>query len=342
VGGNALMFTTFPKETTIIYLDQNKWNDLSCAYYGMPEGKKFRHVLEKIQTAISNKSAILPLSFEHYFETNKDPDVERRKRLAKVLAKISQGIAISPQERTTQLELTRALAELYNEPIPKTLSMIGYGFPCVIGESLIIEDQNGSYIMKDRNGNFVTLTREQVEGIRDRITSPDLIFKLLIEVDNNEFNKWVQEFQTSHAKLATNLERFRQEVRRDDKTLHKSAYAEQLATALEDEISKALSHFNKTTEEFFSISAEKLDAFWENVPTLDVEIALNAGRNEHWRRTIEPNDVTDISFLNVAIPYCDVLVVEKYFHNLIKQIGLDKKYKTQIFRNINDLEEILV
>ena len=102
-----------------------------------------------------------------------------------------------------------------------------------------------------------------------------------------------------------------------------------------------LGYFNKTSEELFSIGAEKLNVFWENVPTLNVEIELNVGRNEHWDRKIEPNDATDISFLNVAIPYCDVLVVEKYFHNLMKQIGLGEKYKTQVFKDLNDLEGIL-
>ncbi len=336
------MFTVFPEKTTIVYLDQNKWNDLSNAYHGMPRGQKFQHVLEKIQTAVSNKSAIFPLSFEHYFGTNKDPDIERRKRLAKVMAEISQGITISPHERTLQWELERALAKLYNEPIPKTLSMFGYGFPCAIGISLIMEDQIGNYVMKDQNGNFVTLPKDQFEQIRDRIFSPETTFDFLMELNNDEFNVWTQEFQVTHTNLVSRLEEFRKKVRRLDKSLRKHAYIVHLATALEQEITKALGHFNKTPEELFSIGAETLDAFWENVPTLNVEIELNVSRNEHWDRKIEPNDATDIAFLNVAIPYCDVLVVEKYFHNLIKQNRLDEKYKTQVFRDLNNLGKILV
>lgn len=336
------MFTTFPEGTNIVYLDQNKWNDLSNAYHGLPQGQKFQHVLEKILMAVSNKSAIFPLSFEHYFETSKDPDAERRKRLAKVMAEVSQGVTISPQERTLQWELEGALAKLYDEPSPKTLSLFGYGFPCAIGVSLVTEDQTGNYVMKDHNGDFVTISIDQFEQIRERLFSSQAIYDFLMESDNGEFSAWTQEFQAHRINLTGRLENFRTKVRKSNKPLHKHAYIAHIATALEEEITKALDYFNKTPEEFFSIGAEKLDDFWEDVPTLNVEIELNVGRNEHWDRKIEPNDATDISFLNVALPYCDVLVVEKYFHNLIKQIGLDKRYQTLVFRDLNDLEGILV
>lgn len=324
MGGKALMFTAFPEKTIIVYLDQNKWIDLSRAYHGMTEGKKFQDVLTKIQTAVSNKSVIFPLSFQHYFETNKDPDVERRKRLARVMAEISQGISISPQERTMQWELEKALAKLYNEPIPKTLSMFGYGFPCALGIS-------------------TEVPTDQFDETRDKITSFETTFNLLVEDDNDEFNAWAQEFETTHSELASKLEEFREKVKNLDKLSRKRAYVVHLATALQEEITEALSYFNKTPQELFSIGAEKLDSFWEDVPTLHVEIELNMGRNEQWRdRKIQPNDATDIAFLSTAIPYCDVLVVEKPFHNLIKQNELDKTYKTRVFSNINDLEGILM
>jgi len=335
------MFTAFPEKTIIVYLDQNKWIDLSRAYHGIPEGQKFKHVLEKIQKAVSNKNAIFPLSFEHIFETNKDPDVERRKRLAKVMAEISQGIAISPQERTMQWELERALAKLFNEPIPETPSMFGYGLPCAFGTSLVMKDQNGNYFMKDQNGNYVGLSKNQFEQIRDKMFSPDATFDILMELNDDEFNAWTQIFQVDHINFAGRLEEYRKKVSGLDKSSRKHGYIVHLATALEKEMTKALGFFNKTPEELFSIGAEKLDVFWEDVPTLNVEIELSVGRNEHWDRKIEPNDATDISFLNVALPYCDVLVVEKYFHNLIKQIGLDKKYKTHVFKDLNDLENLL-
>jgi hypothetical protein len=326
------MFTTFPKETTIVYLDQNKWIDLSRAYHGMPEGKEFQPALTKIQSAVLNKSAIFPLSFQHYFETNKDPDLERRRRLARVMAELSQGICISPQERMMQWELERALAQLFNEQSPEIPPTFGYGIPCAFGFSLIVKDQSG---------NYVALPKEQSEQIRDGITSFDATFNLLMEDDNVEFHDWAQEFQITHNNLAGKLEEFRKTVRKLGKLSRKRAYIVHLATALEEEITKVLGYFDKTPEDLFSIGAEKLDAFWENIPTLDVEIELNVSRNEHWDRKIESNDATDIAFLNVAIPYCDVLVLEKYFHNLARNSKLDKKYNTRIIKSLSDLENFL-
>lgn len=331
-GEDALMFTTFPEKTTIVYLDQNKWIDLSRAYHGKPEGKKFQDVLTKIQAAVSNKSAIFPLSFQHYFETNKDPDIERRRRLARVMAEISQGLCISPQERMMQWELERALAQLFNEQSPEIPPAFGYGIPCAFGFSLIVKDQSG---------NYVALPKEQFEQIRDGIASSDATFNLLMEDDNVEFNDWAQKFQITHNNLACKLEEFRKKVRKLDKLSRKHAYIVHLATALEEETTKVLGYFNKTPEELFSIGAKNLDAFWENVPTMNVEIELNVGRNEHSNRKIEPNDTTDIAFLTVAIPYCDIVVLERYFYNLAQNQGLDSRYNTRIIRNLGDLESFL-
>jgi len=316
------MFAEFPKSSTIVYLDQNMWIYLSQAYYGIPKGEKYQPVLAKIQKAVSNKSAIFPLSSQHYYETNKGSDLEQRKRLAKVMAEISQGIAISPQERMFKWELVRALAKLFNEPIPAMPPVLGYGLPCAFGISLQIP-------------------KEQFDETRDRITSPNTTFSLLVENDNDEFNNWAQEFETTHSNLTGKLNEFREKVRKSDKSLRRRAYVVHLATALEEEITKSLGYFNKTPEEFFSIGAEKLDSFWENIPTMNVEIELNVGRNEHWDRKIEPNDTTDIAFLTVAIPYCDIVVLERYFHNLAQNKVLDKKYNTRIIRNLGDLENSL-
>ncbi len=77
------MFTAFPETTTIVYLDQNKWIDLSRAYYGIQDGQKFQSVLTKIQTVVSNKSAIFPLSFQHYYETNKSSEYRTTQTFSK-------------------------------------------------------------------------------------------------------------------------------------------------------------------------------------------------------------------------------------------------------------------
>jgi hypothetical protein len=318
------MFTLFPEKTIVVYLDQNKWIDLSRAYYGMPEGKQFQPVLTKIQSAVLNKSAIFPLSFQHYFETNKTPDIERRKRLAKVMAEISQGICISPQERMMQWELGRSLAKLFDEPFPEVPSAFGYGFPCALGIS-------------------IEVPKDQYDETREKITSPETTFSLLVEDDNDEFNRWAQEFETTHYDLARKLEQFRKDVKNLNKLSRKHAYIAHLAEALKEKMTKVLGYFNKTYQEFLSIDAERLDAFWNDVPTIHVEIELNMGRNEQWKdRKIQPNDSTDIAFLSTAIPYCDVLVVEKSFHYLIQQIKLDEIYEMHVFKDLNDLKKILI
>ncbi len=167
-------------------------------------------------------------------------NIEQRKRLAKVMAEISQGVCISPQERMMQWELVRSLSKLFNEPIPEAPSAFGYGFPCALGIS-------------------IEVSKDQFNETREEITSLETTFGLLVENDNDEFNAWAQEFENTHNELARKLEAFRKEV----KLSPKHAYVVHLATALEEEITKALSYFNKTYQEFFSLGAERTRCFLE-------------------------------------------------------------------------------
>jgi hypothetical protein len=77
----------------------------------------------------------------------------------------------------------------------------------------------------------------------------------------------------------------------------------------------------------------------ESIPVLDVEINLHVERNEHKGRKIEPNDEIDIAFLSLAVPYCHIVVTERFWANLILRLKLDLKYGTIV---ANDLNEVLM
>ena len=82
-------------------------------------------------------------------------------------------------------------------------------------------------------------------------------------------------------------------------------------------------------------------AFFADVPTLDVETELAVARNEDWNKGIHTNDSDDIAFLSVAIPYCDIVVTEKYWRHRVKTAKLNKKYETIILDDLLDLERYL-
>ncbi len=75
-----------------IYLDQNHWIKLTDAFFGRRHGLRYLPVLNAAQAAVASSAAAFPLSHIHIYETLKCPDVEQRKRLARVLIQLSRNI----------------------------------------------------------------------------------------------------------------------------------------------------------------------------------------------------------------------------------------------------------
>ena len=78
-------------------------------------------------------------------------------------------------------------------------------------------------------------------------------------------------------------------------------------------------------------------AFVHDIPTVDVFVTLGLERDKQADRPIHRNDLKDIGFLAMALPYCDVIVCEKFFGHLACSVGLDKKYSTLVLRSLDDL-----
>ena len=104
--------------TKIVYLDTNKWIDISRAFYGREDGKKFKPVLERIQEKVKIGDAIFPLSVVHIFETAKNENPERRKRLGEFMVSISKAYGIVPYLSVRDYEIHNAiLKRIGKEPI---------------------------------------------------------------------------------------------------------------------------------------------------------------------------------------------------------------------------------
>lgn len=326
------MFAEFPEKTTIVYLDQNKWNDLSNAYYGLTQGRKFQHVLEKIQTAVSNKSAVFPISFEHWFETHKDPDRERRKRLAVVMSEISRGVSISPQSKIRRWEFTQELGKAFHKTYPSMPSVFGIGIPFALGKELIIRDESG---------NSVLMPEKFYLEVNELLASSETIISFLVGNDEATNLEAIEQYNNSQAELVGRVESFREKAKQSGKAAHRRAYIANLTIAIQDELIEALGLYHKTMDDFLNLGRDVITSIYKNCPTVDTEITIVTTRNEQWDKKVKANDSVDIAFLTTAIPYCDIVVTEKFWGTLAKQKKLHQKYKTHFFSDLNELEGVL-
>ncbi len=73
------------------------------------------------------------------------------------------------------------------------------------------------------------------------------------------------------------------------------------------------------------------------MPTTDIMMNLRIQRNDQFEKAISANDLHDLSFLAMAIPYCDIVVTENLWVDLAKRKGFDQKYNTILLSDLAEL-----
>ncbi len=315
-----------------IYLDQNKWIDLARAYYDMSGGKKFRRILDKIQVGISNQTIAFPLSSEHVFETRKARDMAKRKRLADVMSEISRGVTISPQNKMRQWELAQALGKAFQKPCSNIPSAFGIGIPFALGMEFIVRDENGNRVLMPEKFNL---------EVNEMLASSETMLNYLVGNDETTNIRALEQYNKSQEEFVERVESYREKAKQHGKVAHRRSYIANLTIAIQNELIEVLELYGKTMHDFLNLGRNEITSVFENCPTIDIEIALAVSRNEQWDKKVKSNDSVDIAFLTVAIPYCDVIVTEKFWGTLAKQKNLHQKYKTLLFSDLNELESIL-
>ncbi len=323
-----------------VYLDQNKWIDLSRAYYGMPGGEKFTEALNVLRNAVDRRIARFPISAEHVIETIEHGDADRRKRLAYVMAEFSRGLTIASKEKITPFEMEAALAKLFNRVVvtspPATLGL-GMGFLWgVSGFSLL--DNGLPLIMRSIDEEVASELEMQANLEKGAMNS---LMYLLEETDESLRKEITQKYNTDMKMIAEDIEKVRQINRKHTRATRYLAYAASMLNNPQDVLYVTLSKMGLTFDEFLGLGRDGIRAFYQAVPTLDTLIELSIERDAFHNKPVSENDATDISFLSVVIPYCEVVVTEKFWASIIEKKKLNIKYNTIVVRNLDDLGKYL-
>lgn len=314
----------------VVYLDQNKWIDLSRAYYRLPNGARFKTALECIKNGINDRSAVFPLSSAHLIETRKTKDVARRERLAQVMVEFSQGWTLASGRFLVPQELEEALERLFgNTRSTKSISALGRGIIFALGHSDDFQTNLG-------------ISPARARLLQKAIDTPNGLRLFLIGNDENLNAIGVTEFEKNATTFAGKVEISRIAGKKYSRAVRKRAYVADLTYQLQPTIARLMSRFGKDFGDFLALGKEQLMAFFESTPILNTEIELATERDEHWDRQVDPNDLTDVSFLSIAIPHCDIVVTERLWANFAKRKKLDQKYGTVILADLSELEHHLL
>lgn len=310
---------------TIAYLDQNHWIYLAKDYWGKPHKPAHRGLAERLLASAMSDRVRLPLSVIHFIEHLRAESGPRRRRLAEVFDLFNCCWHMASWSNVLPTEVHHAIAETFSvEPLIPKPELFGKGFLFGLGP-------------KERAVLLEGRTEEQLNRLESIVTLPGAVLDLLTfpnELRRGRLNARITESGSANAAAA---EVMRSQRKSYPTTVHRKAqYAEYTHHHLEL-IAVAMQELGLPKGDFFTLSLQQLCTFWSRVPSLDVDCELTIYRDRQWSRSVDANDVRDIGHLALAVPYCDVVVTERFWARALSETGLAEKYRTAICTDLTEL-----
>lgn len=355
-----------------IYLDQNKWIELARAYYSRADGVRFIATLNRLQEAIEHDGARVPVSSDNIVEIVKNGNAERRQRLAHVMATISQTRTIAPQHAITPYEIDASIAKLFHSSLPPVRpTVFGKGVQFAFGRPensdtpestlqelrllLDVPELVALFVKNPSNPPLPEHLQRQLRYVAERtsytiadvkkaiLNSPEIFTYILSFADETERQLGLTSFSGFIYRILAEQKNMRNIGRQYDRDMRRRGFAARLTSdpAIQALLQSSLQKVGRSWQDFLALGREQLLAFWDSIPTLHVETALESERDEQSSREIQANDVIDVSFLSVAISYCNIVVTERFWVNLAKRNHLDQAYGTILLTDLAELEHYL-
>lgn len=307
-----------------IFLDLNHWIDLAKAYHGKAAQSSHIDVLNRLYSEINSGEIILPLQISHLVEFSRNNNEDRRKRMAVVFEKFSKGWFFAPWSAILPYEFSIAIAKTFK--VQKTLPK-----PQIFGKGVLFsvsEKQKKALIDSGR-------IKFSINFHENLATFPGALLDLLTFANEENRKEMLQGDRKRREKYVRNSESSRDFD--DSIDIARRAMAAMYTYDHQTEIKNKLLDADLPFDKFIALGPQKISDFFDNVPSFDVDRSLTIYRDRQKTRPIEGNDMNDIGYLAMALPYCDKIVVENFWGHAIRTQKLNEKYKTEVLTNLSEL-----
>jgi len=143
-------------------------------------------------------------------------------------------------------------------------------------------------------------------------------------------------------KFVTRRNKIKEQTKGEPDDIQRRTYMVVLFYELQDFYIRTARKYGVAESCFMELSLDKMIHLITEVPPLDVECALAVQHLKQWDKPERANDVRDITHLCMAVPYCDVVVTERYWIDKLRREKIDTKYKTNLLPNLEQLESLLI
>jgi len=325
-----------------VYLDLKDWVALAKARLGRPESPQDTLAYEALRAATMAGEVIVPLTAATYMEVARISSLRQRTDLANVIAEISGFVTISGRSTVVEHQLRTALATRFGGPPPAPFPVFGIGEPFAVGiqRTLVLRQKGGG--PPDLPDKLIreieTTSRVMGEYTMLRGPAPEDLPALRALGYRPEEVAKVEEARVNREKeLAAML----RDGTADRGRLGDLVHARYLYWELVDHLPAALQSYSIDIRDFFAKGKEWLTALLDDIPSAAINIALTdkGFRNSYKKWT--GNDIRDADAVSAAIPYCDIVITDKYVAAQLAKSPAVTRHGTRVLSRLSDLNNAL-
>jgi len=318
--------------TTVIYLDQKIWGHLHAGRHD--SDSQYTEAYQIVRDAVSSGEVICPYSMARLIETDKHPDEEFKRELYDLMIDFSNNICLRNYFDAIGAEIT---AYIFNHvdilpEIDPSNQVYGrglveaHGRPRITSDGEPIEDE--WKVHKFHRSEQATRQMVQSEDFFDDIPEPR---------NEEERAQYVESLESKRQKYDS--------IDGADEERREQLIIESFRNDVLPGILQTASKFPFDIDTLSIITRDTalkdFHDFFMQFPTYYTHLDLILGRDFHWDRDIEANDLYDVMPLAVAIPYTDVVVTEQFFGGIAYQQGLPDRFGTTVHTDLQGLADSL-
>ncbi len=317
----------------LVYLDQNKWIELSQVEQGKSD--RPRDLLDFVRGARDMGLACFPLSLVHYMETWRRGNRASRIRLADFMLDVSGGKTIAWGPAILRFEIEQALHRRFPQRVRADrlmqLELLGEGMGHARHEPILAYSVP-EYVAERLSAGATKAIEESVKSMIEQAL-------LRGQVPLTDECPPQHELADVEADFNANLQQVIDWLRllapgQLDLGLHLMAMTDIVVP-----LGETLALHGVATHEFLFVGEAQVWRFIDDLPTQ--RVAMHVLRQ--WVRNAElrpkRNDLYDWMALVPAAVYCDVVVTEKLFADLVNRPAVQSR--AQIITNLDDLPPLL-
>lgn len=306
-----------------IYLDLNKWVDLSRGWHA-GEGEIYDIVCE-LKKRIADNEIIIAVSLVNLNETLKGMNEKRRNKLLEFIFDISQGNAIAPfRDWIIEYEIENLFLEKLGKEVNFQSKVIKKGVSGIVGmEAKLVDD----------------VSEEMEKELMEKVNSLET-FKLMYSTQ-----KSIDRARETSAYLERKTAKVEEVRKRERSGTNKKKQSEEVFKGFFRYfvIPGVIKFYPKYGFSITNVDMNlgELKEVMKKFPAIYTYYSLLEGRDRNLNRKIQHNDLNDLMSFTMGIAYCDIVFGEKMFVNIARHSKLDELYNTVITSSLEDFKKAI-